>query len=203
MRGAAELNVSILCRIFSNDKADCERTSRIGSAPARLDSAHHFFPPLATLSRNIVWGRLAPVFLLVPAEFLRRSPCRRVQMPIPLTPTREALIVLLDRFRSSDKSGLQLTPNRANHECLPLLSLTAEKSAADYASRYRPILIRSFTASRNFCLHCDVLNGNRSVDELSVPRTGEFQSIAAFQSTVSRLFINNESKKPHPPSNSS
>jgi hypothetical protein len=53
--------------------------------------------------RNIVWVQLAPLFLLVPAEFLRRSPCRRVQLPIPLTPTRAALIVLLDRFRSADE----------------------------------------------------------------------------------------------------
>jgi hypothetical protein len=58
------------------------------------------------------------VFLLVPAEFLGGGPRRGVQLPIPLTPTREALFVLLDRFRSADESGLQFTPNRANHECL-------------------------------------------------------------------------------------
>jgi hypothetical protein len=42
------------------------------------------------------------VFLLVPTEFLRSRPRRNVQLPIPLTPTREAVIVLLDRFPNRD-----------------------------------------------------------------------------------------------------
>jgi hypothetical protein len=76
------------------------------------------FAPPETFRCNILSVRLAPVFLLVPAEFLRRGPRRGVQLPIPLTPAREALIVLFDRFRSAGESGLQFTPNRANHECL-------------------------------------------------------------------------------------
>jgi hypothetical protein len=32
--------------------------------------------------------------------------------------TTEALVVLLDRFRGEDESGLKFPPNRANHECL-------------------------------------------------------------------------------------
>jgi hypothetical protein len=58
------------------------------------------------------------VFLLVPDEFLRCGPRRGVQLPISLTPAMEARIVLLDRFRSAGESGLQFTPNGANHECL-------------------------------------------------------------------------------------
>ena len=96
--------------------SDCEPTLRIGSASARLDSAQRFFPPPATLRRNILWVRLAPVLPLMTAEFLRSGPCRRVQFPIALSPTRAALIVLLNRFRSADESGLEVTPNRANHE---------------------------------------------------------------------------------------
>jgi hypothetical protein len=57
------------------------------------------------------------MFPLVPAKLLRRGSRRGVQLPIPLTPSREALIVFLDRFRSEDESGLQFTPDRANHEC--------------------------------------------------------------------------------------
>jgi len=95
----------------------CERSARTGSAFARSDSAQRFFPPPETFCCNIVSVRLAPVFLLVPAKFLRCGPRRGVQLPIPLTPTREALIVLLDRFRCADESSLEFTPNRANHEC--------------------------------------------------------------------------------------
>lgn len=105
----------------------CERISRIGSAPARLDSAQRFFGPPATFRRNFVSVRLALVFLLVPAEFLRRGLRRRVQLPVPLTPSRGALIVRLDRFRGAHESGFQLTPDRANHECAPIVShVTAE-----------------------------------------------------------------------------
>jgi hypothetical protein len=63
------------------------------------------------------------VLLLVPAEFLRRGPRRGVQLPIPLTPTGEAFVVLLDRFRSACESSLQITPNRANHEFLASLGI--------------------------------------------------------------------------------
>src|SRR5690242_7298822 len=45
-------------------------------------------------------------------------PRPRVHLTIPLTaPAAAALIVLLDRFRRGDESGLHLTPNRANHHC--------------------------------------------------------------------------------------
>jgi hypothetical protein len=94
-----------------------ERSSRIGSL-ARPEPAHRLFPPPETFRYKIASVRLAPVFLLVPAECKHRGPRRRVQLPIPLTPTGQALIVLLNRFRSADESGLQLTPNRANHDCL-------------------------------------------------------------------------------------
>lgn len=86
------------------------------SAFARADSPLRFFPPPETFRGNIVSVRLAAMFLLVSAEFLGCGSRRRVQLPIPLTPTWEALIVLLDRLCSPDESGLQFTPNRANHD---------------------------------------------------------------------------------------
>jgi len=58
------------------------------------------------------------MFLLVPAKFLHRGSCCRIQLPIPRNSTRERLVALLDRFCSADESGLQFTPNRATHECL-------------------------------------------------------------------------------------
>lgn len=58
------------------------------------------------------------MFLLVAAKFLHRGPRRRVQLPIALPATGEALIVLLDRFRSADELVLQFTPDWANHESL-------------------------------------------------------------------------------------
>jgi hypothetical protein len=80
----------------------------------RSASSHRRRPSAATSSR----------FGLHPCSCsCRPSSCTAARaaafnLPIPLTPTREALIVLLDRFRSADESGLQFTPNRANHECL-------------------------------------------------------------------------------------
>ena len=58
------------------------------------------------------------MFFFVLKKFLRRGSCRRVQLPVPLTPTGRALIVLLDRLRRADESGLQFSPNRANHNGL-------------------------------------------------------------------------------------
>jgi len=81
-------------------------TSRIGCAATRPDSAQRFFPPQETFRHKIVSVRLAPVFLFVPTEFLHRSPRRRVQLLVPFNPTRETLILLLDRFRSADESGM-------------------------------------------------------------------------------------------------
>jgi len=86
------------------------RSSRIGSAFARPDSAQRLFPPPESFRCNIVSVRLAPVFPLVPTEFLRRGPRRRVQLPIPLTSTREALI----RCRSWSKNGYINYPDLLN-----------------------------------------------------------------------------------------
>jgi hypothetical protein len=78
------------------------------------------------------------MFPLVTADFLRRGSGRRVQLPIPLTPTREALIVLLDRFRSVDESGLQFAPNRANHECLATIVAHVPESVQQVVKNEAP-----------------------------------------------------------------
>jgi hypothetical protein len=84
---------------------------------ARPDSVQRFFSPPETFRESLLSVRFARVFLLVAAKFLRSGPGRRVQLPIPLSPTREAFIIL-DGFCGADESGLQFTPDWANHECL-------------------------------------------------------------------------------------
>jgi len=85
---------------------------------ARPDSVQRFFSPPETFRENLLSVRFARVFMLVAEKFLRSGAGRRIQLPIPLSPTREALIILLDGFCGEDESGLQFTPDWANHECL-------------------------------------------------------------------------------------
>ena len=84
----------------------------------------------------------------MPAKFLRRGPRRGVQLPIPLTPTREALIVLLDRFRSADESGLQFTPNRASHECLATIVAHVLESVQQGQPPQQPVKLTDYRGWR-------------------------------------------------------
>jgi len=56
--------------------------------------------------RQLVSIRLAPVIVLMPAQFLRRNPRRGIQFPMTLSATGQALVVLLDRRCGTDESCL-------------------------------------------------------------------------------------------------
>jgi hypothetical protein len=56
------------------------------------------------------------MFTFVLAQLLLGNPCRRVQDLVPFLAIGRELSAFLDCFRSTHKSGLQLAPDRADHE---------------------------------------------------------------------------------------